>query len=152
MDGHSATGYDTTNVLKAVFGYEEEQMPLYYGSILQFDWVEINAATAAESKAAWALLDKVIDSFARGERVSMVLLQASPFEREGKDELDDDVFKRKQRALMRYFTNRLRAQTLPGWPGEKGWQWVDLCGCLTPRQTPDEGGIKALAPQELQGV
>lgn len=104
------------------------ETPFDYGRLVVFDRVRIIAATAQESKSVWALIRNIIARFRR-EPVAGVVLKAFPFARRGQS---DEHFERAKRAMMRRYINQLGVVTLPGEPGDDGWQWLALKCDLEP--------------------
>jgi hypothetical protein len=103
--------------------------PLDYGSIVLFDRLCIEASSAYESNVVWKLIQKIVRGFERGRRVAGIILKAYPLEYEGGvTDQNRPAFNHRQRAMLRHYTRHLGTVTLPGEPGQEGWQWLGM-GC-----------------------
>lgn len=103
--------------------------PLDYGSIVLFDRLCIEASSAHESNVVWKLIQKIVRGFERGRRVAGIILKAFPLEYEGSEtDVNWPAFNRRRRAMLRHYTRQLGTETLPGEPGQDGWQWLGM-GC-----------------------
>jgi hypothetical protein len=141
-DIHSQEAYDVANALFASFCRVETKTglwPMCYGSIVSFERLRIEKASAQQSGTIWALINRIIARMRRNGVAGMIL-KAFPLEYEGEvTEQNREAFERRQRALMRHYVCRLSVRTLPGWPGRGGWQWLALACTLEPlasRRTP----------------
>jgi hypothetical protein len=127
-DEHSQAAYEMATVM-ALFcrsGGHMEQPPFDYGSIVLFDRLRIDAASANESRETWGMIETVLSRIRRGVAAGFIL-KAFPLEYEGKlTEANRSAFERRQHAMQRYYSRRLGMKTLPGESGRSGWQWLTI--------------------------
>lgn len=97
-----------------------------YGNLLIFERLRINAASKAQSVAAWLLIGDLIKRLAMGSRhrAALMILKAFPLEFENGDP-DTSKAKARQRAMQRLYRARLGAEALPG-RHYREWMWCAL--------------------------
>jgi len=113
-----------------------DETPLHYGTVVLFDRVRIQATSAAQSAAVWALIHMLMErEFRAHKRASIIVLKAFPLEYEGNITAANQLaFQRRQRAMIRHYRHRLNARPLGRKLGKDGWMWIEINCPLPPKK------------------
>jgi hypothetical protein len=113
-----------------------DETPFHYGNVAHFERLRIEAASAAQSAAVWALIHRLVErEFRARKRASIIVLKAFPLEYEGTTtDANRAAFEHRQRAMMRHYLHRLNARPLGRKLGKDGWMWVEINCPLRPKK------------------
>jgi hypothetical protein len=136
-DNHSNNAVNAADVFRKFWKQRNwvDESPFAYGNVVVFDRLQIDAKTAAQSDAVWALINKFIDRQFRKNRwtrASMILLKPFPLEFENNitDE-NEAAFKHRRAAMIRLYGRRMKAKLLSD---DIVWMWVNINCPIKPRK------------------
>ena len=159
-DGWSQSSSDAAEIVRTFWPDKDfGDSPFNYGSVVIFDRLKIDAKTAGQSAAVWALMHKLISrQFLRprhrkNNRAAIFILKPFPLEYEGNITKENDAaFERRRAAMIRHYGARLNARLLDdhSWISKDRWMWIDT-GCpIKPRKVRQRKSVKKLASRRTE--